>query len=112
MDFAVGGQAFEPTARSGRFAVIGIIAEKFAERLRRVLVTVAIAMTFLLSTYGAHGVQGLIAVYGGYPGGFVNWRLNPGRVNYALITVVNWLTYFAVAEVVSAIFKRSAHQHS
>lgn len=72
----------------------------------------AVAITLILSTYGAHGVGGWIAVYGGYPGGFVNWRLNPGRVNYALITVVNWLTYFAVVEVLSAFLKRSPHRNS
>jgi hypothetical protein len=71
----------------------------------------AIAITFLLSTYGAHGVRGFIAVYAGYPGGFVNWRLNPGRVSYPLITLVNWLTYFAAAEVLSAVLRRSAYQN-
>ena len=72
----------------------------------------AIAITLLLSTYGVHGVQGLIAVYGGYPGGFVNWRFNPGRVSYLLITVVNWLTYFAVAEVLSALLRRFSGEKS
>ena len=65
----------------------------------------ALAITLLLSTYGADRVQGWIAVYGGSPGGFVNWRLNPGRESYQLITVVNWLTYFAIAEVISAAFR-------
>ncbi len=66
----------------------------------------AIAITLLMSTYGTHGVQGWIAAYGGYPGGFANWRLNPGRVNYTLITGVNWLIYFAIAEAISAAFGR------
>ena len=66
----------------------------------------AVAITLLLSTYGAHGVQGWIAAYGGYPGGFVTWRLNPGRVSYTLITVVNWLTYLAIAEAISAVSRR------
>ena len=41
----------------------------------------AVAITLLLSTYGAHGMQGWIAAYGGYVGGLVNWRLNPSRVS-------------------------------
>ncbi len=68
----------------------------------------AIAITLLMSTYGAHGVQGWIASYGGYPGGLVNWRLNPGRVSYTLITGVNWLSYFAIAEAMSAVLERSS----
>jgi hypothetical protein len=72
----------------------------------------ALAITFLLSTYGAHGVRGWIAVYGGYLGGFVNWRLNPGRVSYALITVVNWLTYFVLGEAISVAFRVFLHRDS
>jgi hypothetical protein len=71
----------------------------------------AIAITFLVSMYGAHGVRGFIAVYIGYPGGLVNWRLNTGRVSLPLITLVNWLTYFAAAEVLSAVLRRSAYQN-
>lgn len=67
----------------------------------------ALAITFLLSTYGAHGVQGWIAVYVGYPGGFVNWRFNSGRMSYTLITVVNWITYFGIAEVIFVVFRLS-----
>ena len=65
----------------------------------------ATLITLLLNTYGTHGLGGVIAVYGGYPGGFVNWRFNPRHVNYALITVVNWATYFALAEIIAAIFR-------
>jgi hypothetical protein len=70
----------------------------------------ALAITFLLSTYGAHGVRGWIAVYFGYPGAFLDWRLKPGRMNYTLITVVNWLTYFVVAEAISVVFSVFLHR--
>jgi hypothetical protein len=66
----------------------------------------AIAITVFLSIYGAHGVQGVVATYMGYPGGFVNWRVNPGRVSYLLITTVNWVTYFALAEVWLGVCRR------
>lgn len=69
----------------------------------------AIVITMLLSTYGGDGLRGAIAVYGGYPGGFVNWRFNPGRVNYTLITVLNWSTYFVIAESIAAVLGRHSH---
>lgn len=72
----------------------------------------AIAITFRMSTYGADGVLGFIAVYGGYPGGFVNWRLNPGHVSYLLITAINWLIYFAIAEALFTVLSRFSGQKS
>lgn len=65
----------------------------------------ALAITLLLSTYGADGVRGFIAVYAGYPGAAVNWRLF-GHMNYLLITSVNWLSYFGVAEGLAIAFRR------
>jgi hypothetical protein len=42
------------------------------------------------------------------PGGVANWRLNPGRVNYVLITAINGLTYFVCLEAVLTL-KRLFH---
>jgi hypothetical protein len=63
----------------------------------------AVVISILLSIYGAHGTQGALAVTVGYPGGFVNWRFNPGRVSYGLITSVNWLIYFGLFEALLAV---------
>jgi hypothetical protein len=66
----------------------------------------------VLSTYGAHGAAGFVAVYGGYPGGFVNWHVNPGQVSYLLITGVNWLAYFALVEAFFALLSHFSRQKS
>jgi hypothetical protein len=66
----------------------------------------AVVISILLSIYGSHGLQGGLAVTLGYPGGFVNWRLNPGRVSYGLITCVNWLIYFGFFEAMLAAKRR------
>jgi hypothetical protein len=58
----------------------------------------AILISLLLSTFGAHGVLGWIAVYIGYVGGVANWKLNPGRVSYTFIAVVNAVVYFLILE--------------
>jgi hypothetical protein len=66
----------------------------------------AIAGSFVLATFGSHGTYGLIAIWIGYPGGVTNWKLNPGRVSYGLITGVNWLVYFVLLEVFFAMKRR------
>jgi hypothetical protein len=58
------------------------------------------------------GYLGLIAVYGGYPGGFVNGRVNSSRVSYLLITAINWLIYFAITEALFAALRPFSRQKS
>lgn len=65
----------------------------------------ALAVSLLLSVYGAHGLSGAFALYAGYCGGFVNWKLNQGRVSYALITGVNAIVYFAVCEIAAVVLR-------
>jgi len=71
-----------------------------------IAVLAALGVTLILATWGAHGVQGSLAIYMGYPGGFANWKLNPGRVSYILITAVNGLAYFACLELLLAMKRR------
>jgi hypothetical protein len=73
-----------------------------------VSVVAAISVSVLLSVYGAHGTLGA-AVYAGYPGGLVNWKLNPGGFSYVLITAVNAAVYLAPLEIGSLLIpvKRS-----
>jgi hypothetical protein len=66
----------------------------------------AASVSLVLATYGAQGTLGFIAVWIGYPGGFVNWKLNSPHVSYALMTAVNWSAYFAFIEAAIAIKRR------
>jgi hypothetical protein len=66
----------------------------------------AIAVSFGLATFGAHGTNGLIAVWIGYPGGIANQKLNPGRLSYGLITAANWLVYFTLLEALLTLKRR------
>ena len=68
-----------------------------------VSVVAAISVSVLLSVYGAHGTLGAVAVYAGYPGGLVNWKLNPGGFSYVLITAVNAAVYLALLEIGSLL---------
>jgi hypothetical protein len=63
----------------------------------------SLGITLILSTLGTHGPLGSFAVYAGYPGGFINWRANPGRVSYLLIGVVNAAVYFGILEVLGLL---------
>ena len=63
----------------------------------------SLAVCLMLSAYGAQGRLGFFAVYAGYPGGFINWKLNPGRVSYALIALVNTGVYFGILEVLALL---------
>jgi len=56
----------------------------------------ALGVSLILATFGAHGLLGFLAVYAGYPGGFVNWKANPGHMSYFLISAVNAAVYFSV----------------
>ena len=66
----------------------------------------SIGIVLILSTVGAHGAVGALAVYAGYPGGFINWRVNPGRVSYVLIGAVNAAVYFAGLELLAPLSSR------
>ena len=68
-------------------------------------VIAATVVSLLLSTYGSHGLLGFVAVYAGYPGGLVNWKLNQGSVSYVLITVVNAIVYLAVCEITAVLMR-------
>lgn len=66
----------------------------------------AVGVSLVLATFGAHGLLGSVAVYAGLPGGFVNWKANPGRVSYAVITAVNTAVYLVLFEVLGLILRR------
>jgi len=74
--------------------------------LAGVAVVVAIAVSLILSIWGSHGPLGTLAVYLGYPGGFANWKLNPGRTSYTLTAAVNGVCCFACLELLLAIKSR------
>jgi hypothetical protein len=69
----------------------------------------AAAITISLRFYGAHDIQGFIAVVVGYPGLLANGEYT--RLNEILFTAVNWLFYFVLFETAAVIknklFKRS-----
>ena len=66
----------------------------------------ATSVSLVLATYGAQEPLGFIAVWIGYPGGLVNWKLNSPHISYALITAVNRCAYFGFIEVAIAIKRR------
>ena len=66
----------------------------------------ALAVSVILATFGAHGRLGAVAVYTGLPGGFVNWKANPGGVSYVLITIVNTAVYLTIFEVLGLVIYR------
>ena len=63
------------------------------------------AVSVMLSVFGAHGTVGFVAVYVGYCGGFVNWKVNPGGFSYLLITAVNGAVYFAILELAGSVLR-------
>jgi hypothetical protein len=77
--------------------------------LGSVAAILAIPVSLVLATHGSHGKLGLIAIWVGYPGGFANWKLNPPRVSYGLITAVNWFAYFVLLEASLAVKRGISH---
>lgn len=66
----------------------------------------AFGVSLILATFGAHGLLGSVAVYAGLPGGFVNWKTNPGHVSYVVITAVNTAVYLGLFEVLGFLIGR------
>lgn len=67
---------------------------------------VAIAVSFVLATFGAHGAAGFVATWIGFLGGFASWKLAPNGVSYLLTTAVNWLAYSLLLETFLALKRR------
>jgi len=65
---------------------------------------VATAITVSLHFYGAHDLQGVLAVIAGYPGLLANG--NYVRLNELLFTLVNWLFYFLIFEGIAALKRK------
>src|SRR5215471_9616528 len=61
-------------------------------------------MTISLHFYGAHDMQGFLAVVVGYPGLLANGHYT--RLNETLFTVVNWLFYFFLFEGAVALKRK------
>jgi hypothetical protein len=75
-------------------------------------IVVAVGISLILATFGAHGLLGSIAVYAGFPGGFVNWKANPGQVSYVVITAVNTAVYLGLFEALGLLIgRRQWHSH-
>jgi hypothetical protein len=79
------------------------MANDEACRMSLVAALASLAVCLMLSIYGAHDRLGFFAGYAGYPGRFINWKLNPGRVSYALIALVNPAVYFGILQVLGLL---------
>jgi len=66
----------------------------------------AVGVSLIMATFGAHGLLGFLAVYAGYPGGFVSWKANPGHVSYFLISTVDAAVYFTILETLGLLIHR------
>jgi hypothetical protein len=65
---------------------------------------IAGAITLSIHVWGAHDIQGFLAVIAGYPGLLANGDYT--QLNEVLFTVANWTFYFAVFEGVVALRRR------
>jgi hypothetical protein len=66
----------------------------------------AVGVSLILASFGAHGLLGFLAVYAGYPGGFVDWKANLGHMSYFLISTVNAAVYFIILEALGLLIRR------
>jgi hypothetical protein len=71
--------------------------------LGSVAALIAAAITVSLHFYGAHDMQGLLAVVAGFPGLLANG--NYVQLNQVLFTAVNGLFYFSLFEGIAALKK-------
>jgi hypothetical protein len=62
------------------------------------------AITVSLHFYGAHDLQGYVAMCAGYPGLLANGDYV--QLNWVLFTVVNWLFYFLLFEGIATLKRK------
>jgi hypothetical protein len=63
-------------------------------------------VTLTLSFYGGHDIQILPAYFAGYPGIAVRELLAPHANFFVVVTAVNFLLYFSIAELTFAVTRK------